>query len=106
MPTRPNGQLEDQQRPVDPFSFFQAAISFQQEILKAGLISTETMRLASDQFRRQFEHLSMVGQTFMSISKSNTEFLQEMAAESGENLKRTASLTAAWADKVGENRTQ
>jgi hypothetical protein len=74
--------------------------------LKASLISTETMRLASHQMRRHFEYLSVVGQTLTSIGKTNTDFVQRVTLESAEDLKRTADRSAAWTRETTEHRTQ
>ena len=94
MPAHRNGHVEERQERVDPFILFDAAITSQQEALRAALVMTETMRLGSNHIRRQMEYVMTVGQTLASLNGVNAEFVRRMTTESAESWKRTADMTA------------
>jgi hypothetical protein len=87
------------------FNAIDSALNWQQHLLKAGLVSTEMMRVGMNHMRRQAEYLNMITENLNSLGKLNTEFMQKMTAESASDWNRTAEIAAAWSREAPQNRT-
>ena len=103
MGPRSNGDAAEE-GPVQAFNAIDTALNWQ-HMLKAGLVSTEMMRVGMNHIRRQAEYFNMLGESLNSLGKLNTDFMQKMTADSASDWNRTADIAAAWSREAPQNRT-
>lgn len=95
MSSRANG-IDDIETPDRAFQFVEAALNWQQQALKAGLVSTEMMRIGLHHMRRNMEYFGMLSDGLNTLGKANAEFLQRVTNESATDWTKTAEMTSAW----------
>jgi len=103
---RPNRSEEREALRQRGSNMFEAAIDWQQQTLKASLISTEMMRIGMHHLERQLEYLTLVSESLNKFGKLNSEFLQHAADDAATDWSKTAEIAAVWTREAGEQPTE
>lgn len=101
MTSRPNHSAEREYREPG-LQMFETAISWQQQALKASLLSAEMMRASMHHIQRQLDYLNMLTDSLSTVGKLNAEFLQHAADDAAKDWSKTAGIAATWAREAGE----
>ena len=93
MSPRWNG-ADEQQSPF--FNPIEAALNWHQQMLKAGLVSSEIMRIGMNHVRRQTEYMNIFSESLNALGKRQADFVHRLTTESASDWNQAADMAAGW----------